>query len=203
MPTDPVEATSWLIGAALQGRARRMGLGHIEDRYFVLNCGVGIDAEVMAMVDERQAASRSQYERAALAAVLRTVLGRYAGRKPFLTASVDGGPPVDAITVLTGRTDPYSFYRKYRLRLTPRARLDGGLDVTVVERLARWSAPALVRQVFSGSLIERRGVSYHHDATTVEITGRTPFPVQVDGDFIGHRDRLSIGLRADSLWLVA
>ena len=203
MPTDPVEATSWLIAAALQGRARRMGLGHIDGRYFVLNCGAGIDAEAMGMVDERQAKSRAQFERAALSAVIRTVLGRYAGREPFMSVSVDGGPPVEAITALTGRTDPYSFYKNMKLRLTPHARLDGGLDVTVMERLPRWSSLALARQVFSGSLIKRKGVSYHHDASTVEIVGREPFPVQVDGDHIGDRERLSIGLRRDALWLVA
>jgi len=203
MPNDPVEATSWLIGAALQGRARRMGLGHIDERYFVLNCGAGADAEVMARVDERQATSRAQYERAALNAVLRTVLGKYAGREPFLSVSVDGGPPAPAITVLTGRTDPYSFYKQARLRLTPQARLDGGLDATVIEYLSRASAPMLARQVFSGGLIRRKGVTYHHDASKVEITSDRGFPVQVDGDYIGERDRLSIGLRRDALWLVA
>jgi diacylglycerol kinase family enzyme len=203
MPADPVEATSWLIAAALQGRARRLGLGTIDDRYFVLNCGAGIDAEVMGMVDERQADSRAQFERAALAAALRTVLFRYAGREPFMTVSVDGGPPVEAITALTGRTNPYTFYKRFGLRLTPQARLEGGLDVTVVERVTRRSAPVLLRQVFSGGLIGRKDVRYSHDASTVEIVGREPFPVQVDGDNIGLRDRLSVGLRRDALWLVA
>jgi diacylglycerol kinase family enzyme len=203
MPTDPVEATGWLIGAALEGRFRRLGLGRIDDRYFVLNCGAGIDAEAMGMVDERQAESKAKFERAALSAVLKTVLLRYAGRKPFMRVSVDGGTPVEAITALTGRTDPYSFYKRYGLRLTPEARLDGGLDVTVVEHLARRSTPALLRQVFSGGLPRHKDVRYTHDASTVEIVGREPFPVQVDGDNIGMRDRLTIGLRRDAIWLVA
>ena len=203
MPTDPVEATSWLIAAALQGRAKRMGLGHIEGRYFVLNCGVGLDAEAMGRVDERQAKSRAQFERAALSAVVKTVLAKYAGREPFMTVRVDDGDPIESITAFTGRTDPYSFYKNMKLRLTPHARLDNGLDVTVVERLSRRSAPMLLRQVFSGSLIKRKGVRYHHDASRVEIVGREPFPVQVDGDNIGLREHLLIGLERDALWLVA
>ena len=63
MPTDPVEATGWLIAAALQGRARRMGLGEIEGRYFVLNCGAGIDAEAMGRVDERVTRVKSRLAR--------------------------------------------------------------------------------------------------------------------------------------------
>ena len=33
MPADPVEATGWLLGAALRGRYRRIGLGHADGRY--------------------------------------------------------------------------------------------------------------------------------------------------------------------------
>ncbi len=203
MPTDPVEATSWLIAAALQGRARRMGLGRVDGRYFMLNCGSGIDAEAMGMVDQRQAESRKQFERAALSAVLKTVLLRYAGLEPFMSVSVDGGDPVEAITALVGRTNPYTYYKRFGLQLTPHASLEGGLDVTIVTSLTRMSALPLVRQVFSGGLIKRRDVVYAHDASSVEIRGRRPFPVQVDGDAIGSRDHLEVGLERDALWLVA
>src|SRR5207302_252349 len=94
MPADPVEATGWLLGAALRGQYRRIGLGHADGRYFVLNCGSGADADGMGLDDERQAESKVQLERADMAAVLRTVILRYAGAKPFLSVSVDGGRPV-------------------------------------------------------------------------------------------------------------
>ena len=203
MPTDPVEATGWLIGAALEGRFRRLSLGRVDGRYFVLNCGSGVDAEAMGMVDERQARSRAQFERAALSAVLRTVLLRYAGRRPFLSVRADGGQPVEGVTALVGRTDPYAFYKRFGLRLTPLANLDDGLDVTVVRRVHRRSAPVLARQVFSGGLIRRKDVHAVHGAASVEVEGSEPFPVQVDGDYIGMRRRLSIGLEPDALWLVA
>jgi diacylglycerol kinase family enzyme len=73
----------------------------------------------------------------------------------------------------------------------------------VIQRLPRRAAPVLARQVFSGGLVRRKGVRYHHDASHIEISAEAPFPVQVDGDYIGQRRELSIGLRPDALWLVA
>src|SRR5439155_10994779 len=136
------------IGAALEGRARRLGLGRVDGRYFVLNCGAGIDAEAMGMVDQRHAESRAEFERAALSAVLKTVLLRYAGRKPFMSVSTDGGEPTPAVTALVGRTDPYTFSKRFGVRLTTMARLDGGPYVTGVSPVRWRSASVLLRRVW-------------------------------------------------------
>jgi diacylglycerol kinase family enzyme len=37
----------------------------------------------------------------------------------------------------------------------------------------------------------------------VEVTSERPFPVQVDGDVMGKRTVLSVGLARDALWVVA
>ena len=203
MPQDPVEATGVLIGAAVEGRATRIALGSADGRRFAINCGVGIDADAMARVDERRAKSRAQFERAALGAVLKLAVGTYAGMKPFLEVSVDGRPATAAVSVVAGRTNPYSYFRNLGLRLTPQAALDDGLDVTTLLRLNRRSMPRLARQVFSGSIVKRKDVDYVHGASSVEVVGTRPFPVQMDGDYLGTRERLSIGLEGDALWLVA
>ena len=57
LPENPVEATDHLIGAALAGRFRRIGLGVADDRRFAFACGIGVDAEAMGEVDERNAES--------------------------------------------------------------------------------------------------------------------------------------------------
>jgi diacylglycerol kinase family enzyme len=201
MPEDPIEATAKLIAACLEGRARTLHLGKANERYFGFNCGIGIDAEAMARVDERRAKSRKEFEWAALTAVVRAALFRYAGKDPHLRVQVDDRPAMDGVSVLIGRTDPYTFFKNFRVRLTPQATLDTGLDVTTVLRFRRRSSPRIVRQVFSGRLIDRKDVEYVHDAAAVEIVGRSPFPVQVDGDFLGTRERLSVRLVRDSLWV--
>ena len=203
LPEDPVEATDVLIRSALSGRARRIGLGNADGRRFVFACGIGVDAEAMGEVDERNASSKRAFERAALSAVLRSVFFRYAGRDPFLTVRVDDEPPIEAISALIGRSNPYTFYRRWGLKLTPRATLQEGLDVLAVKRLARRSAPRLVFQLFvSGKHINRRTMEYRHDASRVEVRGNTPFPLQMDGDYVGTRERLSVRLEREALWIV-
>lgn len=203
IPEDPIEATARVIATSLEGRARHLHLGKADDRYFAFNCGIGIDAEAMAKVDERKAKSKREFERAALMAVVRSALFRYAGLEPGLRVRVDDRPPVDGVSVMIGRTDPYTYFKSFRVRLTPRASLDTGLDVTTVRRLRRRSAPRIVRQVFSGGLVDRKDVDYVHDASAVEIVGRSAFPVQVDGDYLGTRERLSVRLVRDALWVLA
>jgi diacylglycerol kinase family enzyme/molybdopterin converting factor small subunit len=203
LPDDPVEATDVLIRSALSGRARRIGVGNADGRRFAFACGIGVDAEAMGEVDERNASSKRAFERAALSAVLRSVFFRYAGRDPFLTVRVNDEAPIEAISALIGRSNPYTFYKRWGLKVTPRATLQDGLDVLAVKRLARRSAPRLVFQLFvSGKHINRRTMDYRHDASRVEVRGSTPFPLQMDGDYVGTREHLSIRLERDALWIV-
>jgi diacylglycerol kinase family enzyme len=77
------------------------------------------------------------------------------------------------------------------------------MDVLVVKRLARRSAPRLVFQLFvSGKHTGRRTMEYRHDSSRVEVRGSVPFPLQMDGDYAGTRDRLSIHVERDALWIV-
>ncbi len=49
--TDPIEATEQLLEAITAGHRRSLGLGHTEDRWFLLNAGLGWDAEVVHTVE--------------------------------------------------------------------------------------------------------------------------------------------------------
>jgi diacylglycerol kinase family enzyme len=51
--------------------------------------------------------------------------------------------------------------------------------------------------------VKGRDMDYRHDASHVEVTAERPFPVQVDGDVMGKRTVLSVGLARDALWVVA
>ena len=158
----------------------------------------------MARVDQAHAPSKEAYERAALSAVLRSALLKYAGRDAELSVRVDDREPLDAISVLIGRSNPYTYYKRWGLKVTPQATLDGGLDVLTARRLRRRSALRLIAQLFgSGKHIKRRDMDYVHDASEVHIKGRAPFPLQVDGDYLGTRERLTVTVERDALWIVA
>jgi len=128
----------------------------------------------------------------------------YAGRRPDLRLSVDGGEPIPSLSVMVGRTDPYTYYKGVGLRMTPDASLDAGLDVLSVRKLARRSIPRIAWQVFgSARHVLGRDIDYIHDASSVVVTSDTPFPVQVDGDMHGEHKRLEMTLAPEALWVVA
>jgi diacylglycerol kinase family enzyme len=204
LPLDPVEATGVLIGKALDDHATRLHLGRADGRYFAVNCGAGVDAAAMRRLDARFPKTKSTFDRAAFRAVARELLIGYAGRRPDLSVQVDGREPVPSLSVMVGRTDPYTYYRDRGIRMTPEASLDEGLDVLSVRKLNRRSVPRIAWQVFgSARHVQGRDIDYWHDASRVLVSSQTPFPVQVDGDVLRERTRLEVTLARDAIWVVA
>ena len=204
LPLDPVEATGTLISKALDDEAFKLHLGRADGRYFAVNCGAGVDAAAMKRLDMKFPRTKAQFDRVAFRAVAWELLVGYAGRRPDLQVSVDGTEPVSALSVMVGRTDPYTYYKGVGLRMTPDASLDKGLDVLSVRKLARRSVPRIAWQVFgSARHVHGRDIEYAHDAKSVLVTSDTAFPVQVDGDVYGEHRRLEMTLAPEALWVVA
>ena len=135
LPTDPVECTGMLIPKALDDEAFKLNLGRADGRYFAVNCGAGIDAAAMLRLDRKFPPTQARYERAAFRAVASELLVGYAGKRPDLAVRIDGGAAEPSLSVMVGRTDPYTFYKGYGLRMTPEASLETGLDVLSIRKL--------------------------------------------------------------------
>jgi diacylglycerol kinase family enzyme len=204
LPIDPVECTGTLIPKALDDEATKLHLGRADGRYFAVNCGAGIDAAAMQRLDKKFPATKEKFDRAAFRAVAWELAVGYAGRQPDLTVTVDDGAAFEALSVMVGRTDPYTFYKGRGLRMTPEASFDTGLDVLSVRKLARRHVPRIAWQVFgSARHVQGRDIDYAHDASHVLVTADEPFPVQVDGDSLGLHRRLEVELAPEALWVVA
>lgn len=204
LPTDPVECTGLLIPKALDDDAFKLNLGRADGRYFAVNCGAGIDAAAMLRLERKFPDTQARYERAAFRAVASELLVGYAGKRPDLEVRIDGGDAVPALSVMVGRTDPYTFYKGYGLRMTPEASLETGLDVLSIRKLQRRQVPRIAWQVFgSARHVLGRDIDYAHDASHVLVEASQPFPVQVDGDSLGDHRRLEVELAPEALWVVA
>ena len=158
----------------------------------------------MRRLDAKFPKTKGKFDRVAFRAVARELLVGYAGRRPDLTVVVDGGEPLLSLSVMVGRTDPYTYFRDRGIRMTPEASLETGLDVLSARRLNRRSVPRIAWQVFgSARHVKGRDIDYWHDASWVSVTSHSPFPVQVDGDVMRERTRVEITLARDALWVVA
>jgi diacylglycerol kinase family enzyme/molybdopterin converting factor small subunit len=204
MPLDPVEATGVLIANALDGRMRTMHLGLADDRYFAVNCGAGIDAAAMKRLDARFPKSKARFERAAFRSVAWELIASYAGKASDLAVRVDGDAPAPSLSVMIGRTDPYTYYKDRGVRVTPDASFETGLDVLSARHLPRRSVARIAWQVFgSARHVRGRDIDYWHNASEVRVTSVSPFPVQVDGDVMEDRTSLTVELARDALRVVA
>ncbi len=204
-PLDPVEATGVLIGKALDEVAFKLSLGRADGRYFAVNCGAGVDAAAMRRLDEKFPATKAKFDRAAFRAVSWELLARYAGRAADLEVRIDEGEPLPSLSVMVGRTDPYTYYKDRPVHMTPEASFgSSGLDVLSVRKLRRRSVPRIAWQVFgSARHVQGRDIDYVHDAAHVLVTSDSPFPVQVDGDSLGDHRRLEVDVAHAALWVVA
>src|ERR671923_91723 len=169
-----------------------------------VNCGAGVDAAAMKRLDAKFPRTKAKFDRVAFRVVAWQLLVGYAGRRPDLLLSGDGAEATPSLSVMVGRTDPYTYYKGMGLRMTPDASLDKGLDVLSVRKLARRSVPRIAWQVFgSARHVQGRDIEYVHDATRVLVSSGTAFPVQVDGDVYGEHRRLEVTLAPEALWVVA
>jgi diacylglycerol kinase family enzyme len=204
LPTDPVECTGVLIAKALDDEAITLNLGRADGRYFAVNCGAGIDASAMRRLEKKFPSTKAKYERVAFRAVAWELMVGYAGKNPDLEVSIDDADPMPSLSVMVGRTDPYTFYKDRGVRMTPDASLESGLDVLSVRKLNRRNIPRIAWQVFgSARHVRGRDIDYVHDASRVVVRSADPFPVQVDGDPVGDHRRLQIDLAREALWVVA
>ena len=106
--------------------------------------------------------------------------------------------------MVVSNVDPYTYVLRRRLTISPNAGLDRALAVTILQNLraslvVRAAASGLANGRFVGNSPD---IIQCADLTKVSITADRPFQWQVDGDYLGHVDRLDIRYDADSLTIV-
>ena len=53
VPDDPIEATGALLDSLEAGTTHRIGLGSVNERYFLFHSGIGFDAAVVEQVEKK------------------------------------------------------------------------------------------------------------------------------------------------------
>ena len=174
MPLQPRAAAE----ALLRAQTRAIDLGRAGDRYFLLMCGVGLDAAVTAEVrpEEKRKLGVLAYLKTAL-----SVITRYRGTPARIT--VDGRTIRSRVLmVVLGNSQLYGGV----VKITARASIDDGLlDVCVIKGSSLWSAPFRILSIVTQRYNLDPKIEYHR-AREVRITARRSLPVQVDGDHIGY-----------------
>jgi diacylglycerol kinase family enzyme len=213
IPNDVVDATEHLIGLADDFRPRKIDLGRCNGRHFVFACGVGLDATVVKRVDAhprlKTRAKQWYYTWAAISAFYRSYL-----RDPVRFELEVDGETLEGVTAIAQNSDPFTYFANIPIRICEDVGLDDG---TISMALLRRAKQRDMLPIASRVLSKRLHVAMHRQIdefdevtrasvrsiSTDEDGAARPFPVQVDGDYIGEYTELDFSVEPGALTIVA
>jgi diacylglycerol kinase family enzyme len=192
LPKDWAESTGVILEGLRDGRTRTIGLGRADDRYFGFCAGLGLDAEVVRRVE--RARRNGSVSTAAL--YLRSTAVQYLlgtrRRAPMLTLECPGEPVRPGLSwVLVQNTSPWTYLRDRPIEANPEASFDTGLDVLAMRLLRLPGTTRTATQLLTSTAGPRgKQVLRLHDLPGFTVHAGRPMAFQVDGDYLGERDKL-------------
>src|SRR5260221_5525114 len=213
IPNDVVDATEHLLALADDWAPRKIDLGMVDDRRFVFACGAGIDATVVERVDAhprlKARAGPYYYSWAGVSAFYRKYL--YDAVRMRVET---GGETVEGVTAIAQNSDPFTYFASRPIRVCEGIAIDDGtLSLGVLKRATQRDMPTLITRLFgeSGPAARHRQVEHFDDVAEATVTSISedkdgalrPFPLQVDGDYIGDRTRVELRADPGTLTIVA
>lgn len=193
VPRDTVEATGAVIEALRSGSRRTVGLGQADDRYFTFCSGLGIDAEIVRAAESLRSTgmrvSNSVHQRTAV----RYFFTASDRRHPPLAIEQPGKPTIpDLFCAIVQNTAPWTYAGRHALSPCPDASFDTGIDVFSMRTMQTIaSADQLARFFGRGRRPGGRSALVLHDLPEFTVTALRPLPHQVDGEYLGERERVT------------
>jgi diacylglycerol kinase family enzyme len=213
IPNDIVDATEHLLGIADRFAPRKIDLGIANGRRFASSCGSGLDATSAMKVDQRPKmkarAGPYFYTWIALSSFYRHYL-----RNPVRMQFQSGERESEGVTVVAQNAEPFTYFGRRPVQVCEDVEIDDGtLSAMVLRRAAqRDLAPIVTRVLYEGLRASRhRQMDHFADLTEARVTSlshdpsghQRPFPVQVDGDYIGDHAELELSIDPGALTIVA
>jgi diacylglycerol kinase family enzyme len=193
LPRSFPQGTGAVLDALHRRRARTIGLGRSEGRYFTFCAGFGLDAAVVRRVELARLRGRTStptlYVRNALRQVLRDA---ERGGIPPITLERPGEEPIEGLAMaVVQNTAPWTYIGGRWINPCLDASFDTGLDVMAMTAV---SLPSTTRVL--ARLLARRGMDPDqtvvlHDLAEVTLRSARPLPLQLDGDYLGEREKVT------------
>jgi diacylglycerol kinase family enzyme len=205
IPADPIDATAHLL-ANYRKPPRRVPLGRADGRYFTFTCGIGLDGAIVRDVERRQVLKKTVGHGYYVWASLRLFFAGVDRRRAQV--SVRWGPELEnrrdgLFLAISQKTRPFTYLGKREMHICPHAELEKGLDLFAIDSFAIPTILRVTAQTFTTARhLRNRHVLYLHDVGRIEVEAREPLPVQMDGEYLGDRERLALEAVPDALSLV-
>lgn len=205
IPMKPAAAAARL----LTGHRRMVSLAHIatesplaaRSEYAVFSLGMGLDADVVAVSDQRPAA-KYHFSSVNFATIATSqVLTKYRNRPADMLVEC-GGQRVHAVSVLVQVHDVYTYWGRVPLLLTPQPG-DGPTAVAIEKVSAVGTIGMAARGLLRRDMERQRGVHVFHDFEKLLIHAEPGAAFQADGELLGKADSVEITPAYDALSVIA
>jgi diacylglycerol kinase family enzyme len=205
LPADLVDATGQILGALQERRTRSIGLGLAGKRYFCANAGLGLDAEVVRVVEGLRARGRGASAAMYVLAAVRQFCAVTNRRVPALSLERDGAPALNGLFLgIVSNSSPWTYLGQRPVLASPRASFDTGLDLLAVRTLGTLGTLNLVRQMLDrGPGPSGRHVVALHDQPVLTFRATRPVAFQVDGEYVGEREHVELRSIPNALRVLA
>lgn len=194
LPSKPPKAATMLTTA----HTRCIPLAHVatesrdgaRSEFAVFAAGIGYDAEMVHIAEQRPTSKYHfgsiHYARSAAAALFTRLRDRPAN----LRVECDGDR-VDAVAVMCQVHDPFTYFGRLPLRLSPDP--GQGLTVLAIESLPLHRVPSVLARASLGrSLGAIPGFTVWHNPAKVVVEAEPASRFQADGELLGHADWLEM-----------
>lgn len=191
LPNDPVAAVELLANGIDAEDLRPIGLGQVNGRFFCFHTGVGYDAAVVATVERRASWKRWLGHPLFITAALTTWARGYDRSSPHFKVTTADRVVEDGYFTIVLNTNPYTYLGNLPLDLSHAATLDRGLVAVTFRTLRATTVLGSVAGALRGGGVKAADhLDEQVDLDHLVIEHTTPFPYQLDGDYLGETDRL-------------
>jgi len=192
LPRDWVEGTGVILDGLRSGRHRVIGLGRADDRYFTFTAGMGLDAAVVRRVEQARLRGRTSTPSLYVRSMIGQIFSGEDRKSPPLSIERPGEEPeVGLGTVIIQNTAPWTYVGDRAINPNPDASFDRGLDLLAVRNLYIASTTRTVTQMVSKNADPHgKHVLRLHDQAEFTVVASRPQPFQLDGDYLGERQKV-------------
>lgn len=200
-PNSPAEAAAQLAELLVAGAYRRLPVGKVNNRWFCINVGFGLDAQIIETMDRLRGhgipATPWHYSIVTMGAW--QALRATPPHIHFSAVSRDGlRTSGDVPFVIVSSTNPWTYAGPVPIVTNPDHSIDDGLSLYALSELSEIGGLRAALNVARSSLTGMRGFPVDaqetrvDDAVTITLESDRPLKWQVDGEFAGKATSLNI-----------
>src|SRR5215831_10471675 len=196
-----------VVQTRYRGHAAHFAGEAAQDRYFTINAGLGIDAEVVRAIEGLRADGQEASAGLYVWTAIRHFYGVTNRRQPALALELAGRPVARGLFfAFVSNAAPWTYLGSRPINPSPEAGFNTGLDVFAGRTLGTLPTLGTLRYMLGigqGGHAGPRHILSLHDERELAFRAIRPIAFQVDGEYVGEREHVTFRSVPDALCVIS